>query len=122
MMLTAATLGMAAYGLYSIVAAVIDVLSRSRMEVVADLALAAFGLLLVLAAAFVRVLIPGGLALAVGALLGLQALSVHSDVHLAGALAVTPQLVRGGLAVLLVVFAYLGGRVARQDPTGTSRP
>ena len=115
-MLTAATLGMAGYGVYSIVVAVADLFFLSQMEVVADLGLAAFGLLLVLAAAFVRVLLPGGLALAVGALLGLQALSIHADVHLAGSLAVTPQLVRGAFAGALVVLAYLGGRAARRSP------
>ena len=120
-MLTAATLGMAGYGVYSIAAALVDLLFTSRMEVVADLALAAFGLLLVLAAAFVRVLIPGGLALAVGALLGLQALSVHSDVHLGGTLAVAPQLVRGGLAVLLVGLACLGTRAARRASADSSQ-
>jgi hypothetical protein len=120
-MLTAATLGMAVYGVYSIVVAVVDLLFRSRFEVVADLGLAFFGLLLVLAAAFVRVLIPGGLLLAVGALLGLQALSIHADVHLAGSLAVTPQLVRGGFAVALVALAYLGGRVVRQNPVDSGQ-
>jgi hypothetical protein len=113
-MLTAATLGMVIYGLYSIVVAAIDLLFRSRMAVAADLGLAAFGLLLVLAAAFVRVLIPGGLALALGALLGLQALSIHSDVHLAGSLAMTPQLLRGAVAAALVALAYLGARAARR--------
>ncbi len=104
-MLTAATLGMAAYGVYSIIVAAIDLVFWSRMEVVADVGLAAFGLLLVLAAAFVRVQIPGGLMLAVGALLGLQALSIHADVHVAGVLTLTPQLLRGGFAALLVALA-----------------
>ncbi len=113
MLLTLATLGMAAYGIYSIVAGLIDLILRSRLEAVADVATVAFGLLLLLAAAFVRVLLPGGLALAIGALLALQALSVHSDVHLAGSLALGPQLVRGGLAVLLVAMALAGARSAR---------
>ncbi len=120
-MLTAATLGMAVYGVYSFVVAVVDLLFRSRMEVVADLGLAAFGLLLVLAAAFVRVLMPGGLALALGALLGLQALSVHSDVHVAGSLALAPQLLRGAVAVALLVLAYLGGRTAARRDSVDSR-
>ncbi len=111
-MLTAATLGMAGYGIYSVVDAAIDLFFRSRMEVVADLALAAFGLLLVLAAAFVRVLMPGGLLLAVGALLGLQALSIHADVHVAGVLRLAPQVLRGGFAVLLVALAYVGTKKA----------
>jgi hypothetical protein len=41
-----------------------------------------FGALLVLAAAFVRVRLPGGVAFAIGAMLGLQALAVHDAVHL----------------------------------------
>ncbi len=114
-MLTAATLGMAVYALYSIAAGLFDLFFTSRMEAIADLGLVAFGLLLLLAAAFVRVLIPGGLALAVGALLALQALSVHSDVHLTGGLAVTPQLVRAAIAIALVVLAYAGARAVRRE-------
>jgi hypothetical protein len=115
-MLTAATLGMAIYGVYSVVAGLIDLVVRSRMEALADLGLIAFGLLLLLAAAFVRVLIPGGLALALGALLGLQALAVHSDVHAAGALAPVPQLVRAAIALALVGLAYFGAREAKARP------
>jgi len=112
-MLTVATLGMAIYGVYSVVAGVIDLVVRSRMQALADLGLVAFGLLLVLAAAFVRVLMPGGLALAIGALLGLQALAVHGDMHVAGALAPGPQLVRVAIAIGLVGLAYFGGRAER---------
>jgi hypothetical protein len=115
-MLTAATLGMAIYGAYSIVAGLLDLVLRSRLEVLADLGVVLFGLMLLLAAAFVRVLIPGGLALAIGALLGLQALSIHSDVHVAGSLALAPQLVRGGFAAVLVGLAYLGGRTVGRNP------
>ncbi len=113
-MLTAAALGMAGYGIYSFVVAVVDLCFRNRLEVVADLGLAVFGLLLVLSAAFVRVLLPGGLALAIGALLGLQALSIHGDVHMAGSLAVLPQLIRGAFAALVVILAVLGGRAERK--------
>jgi len=112
-MLTVATIGMAGYGLYSIVMGLVDLVLRSRLEVVADAGLVVFGLVLLLAAAFVRVLMPGGLALAIGALFGLQALSIHSDVHLAGSLTLAPQLVRGGFAVVLVVLAYFGARAER---------
>jgi hypothetical protein len=112
-MLTVATIGMAVYGVYAVVAGLIDLVARSRMEALADLGLVAFGLVLLVAAAFVRVLIPGGLALAIGALLGLQALAVHSDVHLGGSLALAPQLVRGGFAVALVALAYFGARAER---------
>ena len=113
-MLTVATIGMAGYGLYSIVTGLVDLVLRSRLEVVADAGLVVFGLLLLVAAAFVRVLMPGGLPLAIGALLGLQALSVHSDVHMAGSLAPAPQLVRGVLAVALVALAAVGGRLERK--------
>ncbi len=115
-MLTAATLGMAAYGAYSIVAGVIDLIFRSRLEVVADLALVAFGLLLLLAAAFVRVLIPGGLALALGALLGLHALSIHNSAHISGSVALAPQLARAGFAAAMLALAYLGSRAAKDSP------
>jgi hypothetical protein len=113
-MLTAATLGFALYGIYSVVAASIDVLVRSRVEVVADLGEIAFGLLLMLSAAFVRVMMPGGLALAIGALLGLQALSIHTDVHLTGSVMIPFQIVRAGIAVVLVGLAYLGALAERE--------
>jgi hypothetical protein len=112
-MLTAATLGMAGYGLYSILEGLIDLLWWSRVGIWADLATLAFGLLLLVAAAFVRVLIPGGLALALGALFGLQALSIHA----AGSFQVVPQAVRGSLAALVVLLAYLGARRSRADVT-----
>jgi hypothetical protein len=67
-------------------------------------------LILLLAAAFVRVVIPGGLALAIGALLGLQALSIYSDFHIAGSVAPAPQLVRAGYALVLVGLAHFGAR------------
>ena len=51
-----------------------------------------FGGLLALAAAFVRVRLPGGLAFAIGAMLGLQALAVHDAAHLGGG--IEPQLAR----------------------------
>jgi hypothetical protein len=112
-MLTAATLGMVLYGVYSILAAIVDLIWRSRLEAIACLAEVAFGLLLMLSAAFVRVRMPGGLALALGALLGLQALAIHTDVHLTGSVAVTFQMLRGGIAVLLVGLAFFGARAER---------
>jgi hypothetical protein len=115
-MLTTATLGMAIYGGYSIVWGLIDLFFRSRVGFWADLALIAFGVILIVAAAFVRVLIPGGLALAIGALLGLQALSIHTDVHVAGRVVLVLQAVRGGFAVLMVGLALEGGRRAAAGP------
>ena len=123
-MLTAATLGMALYGVYSVLVGsartyaarfgVVDAAMRPRIEVAASLAEIVFGLLLLLSAAFVRVVMPGGLALAIGALLGLQALSIHADVHLTGSVALTSQFARAGIAALLVGLAYFGARAERE--------
>jgi len=112
-MLTAATLGMALYGAYSILAAAVDLIWTSRLEAIANLAELAFGLLLTLSAAFVRVRMPGGLALALGALLGLQALAIHTDVHLTGSVALPFQLLRAGTVLLLLGLAFFGGRAER---------
>jgi len=71
--LTLAALGMFGYGTYSAFWAVFDVISGARLEWWADVLLVLFGLLLVVAAAFVRVRMPGGLAVAIGAMLALQA-------------------------------------------------
>jgi hypothetical protein len=102
-MLTAAALGMVFYGIYSIGWAVVDLARGARLELWAELGLIFFGALLVLAAAFVRVRLPGGVAFASGAMLGLQALAVHAAVHLATGVA--PQIVRGATALLLVTIA-----------------
>ena len=105
-MLTIAALGMCTYGLYSAAWAVVDLIRGARLELWADLGLVLFGLLLGLSAAFVRVRLPGGLAAAIGAMFGLQALAVHNAVHLHAGLA--PQIGRGVLAVALVALAYQG--------------
>lgn len=105
-MLTAATLGLCAYGTYSVVWAVVDLAHGAQLELWAELGLIGFGLLLVLSAAFVRVRLPGGLAFAIGALLGLQALAVHDAVHLSAGLA--PQVARAVLAIALIVLAWAG--------------
>jgi hypothetical protein len=102
-MLTAAALGMFSYGMYSAGWAVTDLLRGARLELWAELGLILVGALLALAAAFVRVRLPGGLAFAIGAMLGLQALAVHDAVHLGGGVA--PQLVRGSIAIVLVALA-----------------
>ena len=62
--------------------------------------------LLVLAAAFVRVRMPGGLAVAISAMLALQALAVHTAAHLESGL--VPQIGRGVLAFFLVGSALAG--------------
>jgi hypothetical protein len=104
--LTIATLGLFGYGVYSIVWPVVDLLRGARLELWAELGLMLFGLMLMLSAAFVRVRLPGGIALALGAMLGLQALAVHSAVHLANGLA--PQIGRAVLAGVLLVLARAG--------------
>src|SRR6185503_19160987 len=102
-MLTLAALGMFIYGGYSFAWAAIDLVRGARLELWAEAGLMIFGLLLALSAAFVRVRLPGGLAFAIGAMLGLQALAVHNAVHLAGGLA--SQIGRGLVAVGLVAVA-----------------
>jgi hypothetical protein len=101
--LTIASLGMFLYGIYSIGWAVADLVRGARLELWAELGLVAFGALLALAAAFVRVRLPGGLAFAIGAMLGLQALAMHDAVHLGGG--VPAQIVRGSIAVVLIALA-----------------
>ena len=107
-MLTIASLGMFAYGIYSVGWAVVDLVRGARLELWAELALIAFGALLTLAAAFVRVRLPGGLAFAIGAMLGLQAMAVHDAVHLGGSVAA--QVARGTLAIVLVALARSDAR------------
>jgi hypothetical protein len=106
-LLTIASLGMFLYGIYSVGWAAADLMRGARLELWAELGLVAFGALLALAAAFVRVRLPGGLAFAVGAMLGLQALAVHDAVHLGGS--VSAQIVRGSIAIVLIALALSGG-------------
>jgi hypothetical protein len=115
--LTLATLGMFAYGTYSAAWAVLDVIRGARIELWAELAIALFGLLLVLAAAFVRVRLPGGLAVAIGAMLGLQALEVHTAAHLSAGMA--PQIGRALLAFFLVGSAVAGEGRTRRSGKGS---
>jgi len=113
--LTAAALGMAGYGAYSVGWALVDLVRGARLELWADLALILFGLLLMLSAAFVRVMLPGGIAFALGSLLGLQALAIHNAAHLTGGVALAPQLARGLFAVALLGLAWSASRPARSD-------
>jgi hypothetical protein len=102
-MLTTATLGMLLWGLYSALWAVVDVIRGARLEWWAEAGQVAFGLLLAVASALVRVRLPGGLALAVGGLLGLQSLAVHNAVHLD--LGLVSQIAQGLLGAALVGLA-----------------
>ena len=113
-MLTMASLGMFVYGIYSVGWAASDLIRGARLELWAELGLIAFGVLLMLASAFVRVRLPGGLAFALGALLGLQALAVHNGAHLGGN--VVPQVVQGALALLLVLAAWFSAPTSPAPP------
>jgi len=105
--LTLATLGMFLYGAYSIVWPLVDLIRGARLELWAEFGLMAFGSLLGLSAALVRTGVPGSLAFALAALLGLQALDVHNAAHLKSGLA--PQVMRASFGVVLVALAYAGG-------------
>ena len=107
-MLTVAALGMLTYGLYSAGWVIVDLVRGARLELWAESGLILFGLLLALGAAFVRVRLPGGVAFATGAMLGLQALAVHTAAHLGSGL--TPQLTQVAVAATLVGVAHVGGR------------
>ncbi len=109
-MLTAAALGMVGYGLYSSGLGLAGLLGFGVLEAWANLGLIVLGLLLALSAAFVRVRLPGGLALALSAMLGLQGLALHNDLHFFGATRPDVQALRGAFAALLVILAYQGGR------------
>jgi hypothetical protein len=104
--LTIATLGLFAYGVYSTIWPLVDLLRGARLELWAELGLMLFGVMLILSAAFVRVRLPGGIALALGAMLGLQALAVHNAVHLAGGVA--PQIGQAVYAGALIALAWAG--------------
>jgi hypothetical protein len=112
-MLSVAVLGLAVYGVYSAGLGLVDFFGVYGLDWWADAALLALGLVLVLGAAFVRLLIPGAFALAAGALLGLQALSLHNDAHFYGRVLVFPQVVRGVMAAGLLLLAYTGARQSR---------
>ena len=116
--LTIASLGMFLYGIYSIGWAVADLVRGARLELWAELGLVAFGALLALAAAFVRVRLPGGLAFAIGAMLGLQALAVHDAVHLGGS--VQAQIARGSIAAVLIALALSDSRPSPARPAPDS--
>jgi hypothetical protein len=119
-MLTAAALGMAIYGVYSAGLGLAGLVGVVGLDWWADLALVALGFLLLLSSALVRVRMPGGLALALGGLLALQALSLHNDMHFYREILIVPQLVRGVVAAALVGLAYFGAGRERADRRATS--
>lgn len=113
-MLTVATLGLAAYGVYSAGLGAVDLFRSPGLDWWADLALILFGVLLLLSSALVRVRMPGGLALALGGMLALQALSLHNDMHFYGDILIAPQVARGIMAGGLAALASVGARAERQ--------
>jgi hypothetical protein len=117
-MLSAATLGLAAYGIYSAGLGLVDLFKSPGLDWWADLALIVLGLVLFLSSALVRVRVPGGLALAVGGMLALQALSLHNDLHFYGDILVAPQVARGLVAGGLAALAFVGDRREREKGGG----
>ena len=107
-MLTAATLGMAGYGLYALGAGLVDLFGDSRLELIANVGSIVLGAMLLVAGLFVRVGMPGSLALALAALFGLQSLALHDAGHLYGQIAPEPQIARALFAAFLVGLAYFG--------------
>ena len=116
-MLRVAALGMFLYGLHDVVVGSADLIGAGTAEWWANVWRVLAGAMLMLAAALVRVSMPGGLALAVAALLGLQSISLHNDGHFYGRLLLLPQLTRAVFSITLVALAYFGwGRVGGEDP------
>ena len=107
-MLKAAALGMLIYGMNDVVTGTADLFGSGTLEWWANTWRIMSGAILILAAVFVRVSFPGGLALAVSGLLGLQSISLHNDTHFYSELLLMPQLARALLSALLVILAYLG--------------
>ena len=107
-MLTLATLGMIGYGSYSVLVGLMDLFGPADYAWWADLWLIGAGGVLVLASAFVRVSMPGGLALAVAGLLALQSISLYTGGQLYGRGSLPAEIARAGFAVALVALAYFG--------------
>ena len=107
-MLRAAALGMFLYGGYSVVDGLIDFVFAEKLEWWANLWGIFSGIFLAFGAIFTRVSFPGGLALAISGLLGLQAISLHNEIHLYGQLSESYQLSRIAFAALLVTLGHYG--------------
>ena len=107
-MLRAAAAGMFLYGLYAIVVGIADLVFIGTLEWWANAWSILSGAMLSLAATFVRISLPGGLALAMAGLLGLQSISLHNDGHYYNQLLHWSQAVRAGFSVLLIVLAWCG--------------
>ncbi len=114
-MLTAATVLMAAYGLYSAGLGLAVVLGLVALEWWAGAALALFGVVLALAGLLVRVKFPGSFPLALGAMLALQALSLHNDTHFYGRIVPLFQAGRAALGVFILLVAVAGRLGEREN-------
>ena len=84
-MLTIATVGMAGYELYSPGSGLLDLLLISQLALLANLSSIFLGAMPVFAGLFIRVGLPGSLALALAAVSGLQSLALHNAAHLSTA-------------------------------------
>ena len=118
-MLPAAALGMLLYGLHDIVAGAADLIAGTVPEWWAAAWRMLAGAMLALAALFVRASLPGGLALAVAGLLGLQSISLHNDPHVYGELLLWPQASRAVFSAALVALAWLGWETIGEETTKT---
>ncbi len=109
-MLTAATLGLAGYGLYALAGALADLIFLTRLELWANLGGAVLGVALLFSAVLVRAGVPGGLLFALGGLLGLQALNLHNSMHLYGSIQVIDEGARAVFGAVLMLLGWLGGK------------
>ena len=107
-MLRAAALGMFLYGGYSVAIGLIDFIFLEQLEWWANLWMILAGIVLSFGAIFTRISFPGGLALAIGGLLGLHAISLQKEIQLHGQQSQSLQLSRLAFAVLLVILGYYG--------------
>ena len=120
-MLRVAALGMFLYGLHEVVVGSADLIGAGTLEWWANVWRMLAGAILMFAAVLVRVSMPGGLALAVAALLGLQSISLHNDPHFYGRLLLVPQAMRAIFSATLIALAYFGwGKVGGDDPGARS--
>ena len=116
-MLRVAALGMFLYGLHDVVVGSADLIGAGTLVWWANLWRMLGGAMLLFAAVLVRVSMPGGLALAVAALLGLQSISLHNDPHFYGRLLLLPQAMRAIFSATLIALAYFGwGKVGDETP------
>ena len=115
-MLTAATLGMFAYGLFSVGTGLWSLAVTEQFELMAVAMLIVVGVVLMLAAAFVRVRLPGGVELAAAAILALQGLALNSAAHTEAGVLVIPQLIRALFAMALLTVGFARGRPPRSSP------